>query len=106
MSVYDKSQPVIHDQLTQTENKTTLVGQSNVVITFSQEINALEIVNNSSTATIYLDFSGIALISTSIPIYPKQYYSCSRKMLSFNIISDTISTDVRIMGHYEFVKLN
>ena len=106
MSEFKKSQPVIHDQLTQTENKSTNVDTTAEDITFAQEINGLEIVNHSTSAIIYIDFSGDASESTGLPIYPRQYYSCNKKLSSFSIISDEASTDVRIMGHFEFEALN
>jgi len=106
MSQYSKSQPVIHDQLTQAENKSIDIDTSPSTITFSQEIHALEIVNASETSILYIDFSGIASTSTGLPIYPRQYYSCSRKMISFSIVSNAASTDARIMGHFDYEALN
>ena len=107
MSEYNKSQPVIHDLLTQTENKSGLIGTSSSTITFAQEIDGLEIVNHSTTNTIYIEFSGAAAtVTASLPIYPRQYYSCNRKMTTFKIISDSASTDVRIMGHFAYDALN
>jgi len=102
MSEYNKSQPVISDQLSQTENKSGVIGTSNSPINFAQEVNAVEIVNNSTSAVVYISYSGPATTTTGLPIYPQQYYSCNRRLTSFNIISDSTNTDVRIMGHYEY----
>jgi len=106
VSQYNKSQPVIHDQLKQAENKSSSIGTSDVTITFTQEVNALELVNHSDTAIIYIDFSGPASTATGLPIHPHQYYSCNRKITSFSVISDTAATDVRIMGHFDYEALN
>jgi len=106
MSKFAKSQPVIHDLLTITENKSSIIGTSPTTITFSQEINGLEIVNHSSSAIIYIEFSATSSTSTSLPIYPRQYYSCNRKITSFSIISEELNTDVRIMGHFSYEAQN
>ena len=97
---------MIHDQLTQAENKSTSIGTAAQLISFTQDVNGLEIVNHSTSATVFIDFSGAATLSSSLPIYPQQYYSCNRKITNFSIISNTPNTDVRIMGHFDYEALN
>lgn len=106
MSEFKRSQPVIHDQLTRSENKSTHIGLTSTTITFSQEINALEIANHSDSAIIYIDYNSPASVNTGIPIYSGLYYSCNRKLQSVSIISDEPNTDVRIIGHFEYKSLN
>ncbi len=104
MADYDKSQPVMPDEPLESEDKSQAIGISSVNITFNQDIIGLEVANNSTSATIYLNISGgAATLSTGIPIYPQQYYSADKKILQANgisIISDEAATDVRVVGHY------
>jgi hypothetical protein len=104
MAEYDKSMPVREDEPLESEDKTSHVGTNSVNIRFSQDVMGLEIANNSSTATIYLNISGgTATVTSGIPIYAKQYYSADKKIkqnIGISLISDTIFTDVRIIGHY------
>jgi hypothetical protein len=106
MAEYVKSMPVREDAPLEIEEKSQLIGTSGVQITFSQDIMAFEIANNSDSATIYLDVSGtVAVLSKGIPIYPKGYYSAEKKILQSNgisLISTIINTDVRIIGHFFF----
>ena len=104
MTLYNESMPVMSDVPLETEEKSQLIGTSSVTVLFSQNIIGLEIANNSSTATIYLNISGsVATTSTGIPIYAKGFYAADKKILAatgISLISDTASTDVRIIGHF------
>jgi hypothetical protein len=104
MAEFDRSMPIRQDEPLDSEDQSTLVGTDSVNVQFSQDVMGLEIANNSDTATIYLSISGgTATLSTGIPIYAKQYYSADKKILQgigVSLISDTASTDVRIVGHY------
>jgi len=104
MSDYDKSQPVMQDAPLESEEKSQIIGVSSVNVKFAQDIIGLEIANNSTTANIYLNISGAAAtIASGIPIYPQQYYSADKKVLQavgISLISDEVSTDVRIIGHF------
>ena len=107
MSTYEKSMPVMGDVPSQSEDKSRIIGTSPANIKFAQEVIAIEIANNSSTATIYLNIDGtVATASKGIPIYAKCYYAAERKILQnigISIISTQSNTDVRIIGHYELL---
>jgi adenosylmethionine-8-amino-7-oxononanoate aminotransferase len=104
MSEFNRSMPIREDQPLESEDKSSLIGNSSSTIKFSQDVMGLEIANNSDNDTIYLDISGtLATIATGIPIYAKQYYSADKKILKdvgICLISDNTSTDVRIIGHF------
>lgn len=104
MAEYDKSMPVREDEPLESEDKSAFIGTNSVNVQFSQDIMGLEIANNSSTATIYLNISGgIATVTSGIPIYAKQYYSADKKIkqnIGISLVSDSISTDVRVIGHF------
>jgi len=106
MAVFNRSMPVRQDMTLESEDKSILIGTDSVNITFSQDIAIIEIANNSTTATIFLDISGgIATLTSGIPIYPKQYYSAEKKIRTatgISLISNKIETDVRIIGHFQF----
>jgi len=104
MSDYSRSMPVMPDEPLDSEEKSQLIGLSSVNVKFTNDVIGLEIANNSETAIIYLNIAGTpATVTSGIPIYPRGYYAADRKILSsigISIISDTIDTDVRIIGHY------
>jgi hypothetical protein len=104
MAEFDKSMPVREDAPLESEDKSTFIGLNSVNIQFSQDVIALEIANNSDNDTIYLNISGgTATESTGIPIYSQQYYSADKKIkqnVGISLISNDISTDVRIIGHF------
>ena len=105
MSDFAKSMPVMTDVPLLSEDKSQLIGLSSVNVKFSQNIIALEVANNSDTATIYLSIDGVAAVLTKgIPIYAKCYYAANRKIFTNTgicLISDHANTDVRVIGHYE-----
>jgi len=86
------------------EDVSTIINTISKNITFNQEIIGLEVANNSSTATIYLNINGgIATTTSGIPIYPQMYYTAGRLISApqgISIISTENNTDVRIVGHY------
>lgn len=104
MAEYSKSMPVMTDVPLLSEDKSQIINKTSVNIKFSQDIIALEIANNSDTATIFLNIDGTtSIITKGIPIYAKCYYAASRKILTnigICLISDTLNTDVRIIGHF------
>jgi hypothetical protein len=104
MSEYNRSMPIRQDEPLDSEDKSRLIDTSSVTVKFSQDVMGLEVANNSENATIYLNISGsVATVDTGIPIYAKQYYSADKKIkkdIGISLISDTASTDVRIVGHY------
>lgn len=104
MADYDKSMPVMLDAPAALEDKSRLIGTSASSIKFSQDVIALEIANNSTTATIYVKVDGsIASLTKGIPVYPQGYYAVDWKILQavgISIISTAANTDVRILGHY------
>jgi hypothetical protein len=105
MPVYDKSMPVMTDAPLLSEDKSQLIGMASVNVKFSQDVIALEIANNSTNATIYLNIDGaLAVLTKGVPIYAQTYYAANRKILASTgicLISDHNATDVRIIGHYE-----
>jgi len=107
MAVYDKSMPVMGDVPSQSEDKSQTIGTSSVNVKFSQNVIAVEIANNSSTATVYLNIDGtVAVLNKGIPIYAQCYYAAERKILQNTgicLISNQANTDVRIIGHYELI---
>jgi len=104
MADYKRSMPIRQDEPLESEDKSTLISTSSITIKFSQDIIGLEIANNSSTATIYLNISGsIATLLKGLPIYAKQYYSADKKIkrnVGISLISNESLTDVRIIGHF------
>jgi len=104
MADYERSMPIRQDEPLESEDKSSILGTTSTTIKFSQDIMGIEIANNSSSATIYLDISGgIATLNTGLPIYSKQYYSADKKIkkdIGISIISNEASTDVRIIGHF------
>lgn len=110
MSDYSESQPVIPDEPRESEEKSQLIDKVSINIKFSQDIIGLEIANNSESATIFLNIYGSpAFISKGVPIYSKNYYAADRKILQnigISLISDKISTDVRVIGHYNLESEN
>lgn len=107
MSDFQKSMPVMGDVPSQSEDKSQIIGNSAVNLKFTQDVIAVEIANNSSTATVFLNIDGtIATLSKGIPIYSKCYYAAERKILSnvgISLISSHANTDVRIIGHFELI---
>lgn len=105
MSDYQHSMPIMPDAPLHSEDKSQLIGTSSVNVTFSQDIIALEIANNSDN-TVYLNIaSSPAMNSTGIPIYSKGYYAAERKIkqaIGISLISDQADSDVRIVGHFDF----
>lgn len=106
MADFSYSMPVRLDVLTNSEDKSSIIGLISSTIKFSQDVVSIEIANNSSSATIFLDISGgTATLSTGIPIYPKQYYSADKKVkkdVGISLISNEINADVRVIGHFNF----
>ena len=104
MAEFKRSMPIRQDEPLESEDKSRLVDTSSVTVKFSQDVMSLEIANNSDDATIYLNISGgIATLDLGIPIYSKQYYSADKKIkkdIGISLISDKVSTDVRIIGHF------
>lgn len=104
MSEFKRSMPIRQDEPLDSEDKSRFIDTSSVTVKFSQDVMGLEVANNSEHATIYLNISGnVATVDTGIPIYAKQYYSADKKIkkdIGISLISDTASTDVRIVGHY------
>ena len=104
MATYDKSMPVMPDEPLESEEKSQLISLVSTTVKFSQNIVGLEIANNSSSATIYIKIDGtIATLNSGIPIYSKTYYSADKLILKdtgISLISDTVNTDVRIIGHF------
>lgn len=104
MSDYDKSMPVMLDAPANLEDKSRLIGVTASAVKFSQDVIAVEIANNSTTATIYLNINGVpATVAKGIPIYPQGYYAADWNILTavgISIISTAANTDVRIIGHY------
>jgi len=104
MAEYARSMPIREDEPLESEEKTQSIGTVSTLITFSQDIMGLEIANNSTDATIYLNISGnAASLSTGIPIYAKGYYAADKKVkqnIGISLISNKLNTDVRIVGHY------
>jgi len=105
MPVYDKSMPVMTDVPSLSEDKSQEIGLASVNVRFTQDVVAIEIANNSTSATIFVNIDGAtALLTKGIPIYPQGYYGVERKILQnvgICLISSKASTDVRIIGHYE-----
>jgi hypothetical protein len=105
MADYTKSMPIRQDEPLESEDKSTLVGTSSTLVKFAQDVMGLEVANNSSTATVYLNIGGgIATLATGLPIYAKQYYSADKKIkkdIGISLISTEASTDVRIIGHFK-----
>jgi hypothetical protein len=104
MADYDRSMPVRTDSPIDSEDKSSLIGINSVNIKFSQDVMSLEVANNSNTATIYLNISGgVSTVGTGLPIYARHYYSADKKIKQssgISLISSEITTDVRIIGHY------
>lgn len=107
MSDFSKSMPVMVDVPSQSEDKSQLIGITSKKILFAQDVVALEVANNSTTATIYLNIDGTtATLNKGIPIYPQCYYAAERKIAlatGICLISTQANSDVRVIGHFEFV---
>ena len=103
MPEFNKSMPVRLDATSEEEELTQTIGTSAVPITFSQDIHAIEIANNSNT-TIHIKLDGTtAAINKGIPIYKKGYYAAARNILTadgISRISEAVGTDVRVIGHF------
>lgn len=110
MSEYDRSMPVMPDEPLESEEKSQLIGKTSTPILFSQDIIGVEIANHSMSAVIYVDSSGApASTAKGIPIYPQGYYAIDKKILQgigISVISDSPSTDVRIIGHFNLQSEN
>ena len=110
MAEYDKSQPVMPDEPSLSEEKSQLISTSSVNIKFSQDIIGIEIANDSSNATIYLDISGgVASVNKGIPIYQKGYYAADKKVqqhVGISLISTHNNIDTRVIGHYNLESEN
>lgn len=104
MAEYDRSMPTRQDEPVDSEDKSSLIGETSSAIKFTQDVIGLEIANNSETATVFLNIAGgTATLSTGIPIYPKQYYAADKKIkqdVGVSLISNETSTDVRVVGHF------
>lgn len=107
MSEYRRSLPTRLDSPSASENKPTIVGTTPVAIKFNQDIIAIQIVNHSETAIIYININGVdADVTKDIPIYSRSGYSADRIILKdtgISLISSEANADVRIVGHYTLV---
>ena len=74
-------------------------------VTFSPNVNVVEIYNNELTLKTYVGFNNVAIQTLSaqaLPIEPESFYSIERKTTTLYVgnadASETL--DIRVIGHY------